>query len=168
MCLHSGTAGRHLTKEGFTVTFHLSKVPEKRVKESLTCRPGELGGFPRRLCSGGRPLLPLALLLRGREPGVRRTGAAQPPSAHARTHLGELPEVPQDDVCRLRADNCGGASFRWAGMGVGLQAWVGTLLTPVHALVGRGARAVVRGEVGWRLRDLRLFGMGVGQESRGW
>ena len=47
------------------------KVPEKRVKESLTCRPGELGGFPRRLCSGGRPLLPLALLLRGREPGVR-------------------------------------------------------------------------------------------------
>ena len=87
------------------------KVPEKRVKESLTCRPGELGGFPRRLCSGGRPLLPLALLLRGREPGVRRTGAARPPPAHARTHLGELPEVPQDDVCRLRADNCGGASF---------------------------------------------------------
>eukprot|EP00312_Isochrysidales_sp_CCMP1244_P038670 CAMPEP_0202763776 /NCGR_PEP_ID=MMETSP1388-20130828/24113_1 /ASSEMBLY_ACC=CAM_ASM_000864 /TAXON_ID=37098 /ORGANISM="Isochrysis sp, Strain CCMP1244" /LENGTH=50 /DNA_ID=CAMNT_0049432159 /DNA_START=12 /DNA_END=161 /DNA_ORIENTATION=- len=38
-----------------------------------------------------------------------------------------------------------GRAFRWAGMGVGLQAWVGTLLTPVHALVGRGARAVVRG-----------------------
>ena len=106
----------HLPKKGrFTVGRRCpstsQKVPEKRVKESLTCRPGELGGFPRRLCSGGRPLLPLALLLRGREPGVRRTGAARPPPAHARTHLGELPEVPQDDVCRLRADNCGGASF---------------------------------------------------------